>query len=217
MHLRGDAVVAKDFHGMMMHTVSAFQQDKRFCRKAGQGQRFQTVTIGSWIATRIMFLLGDEVKLCIIAVLTVLVIILTLITGWIKIEKNTRRRIEVSIKSVLTCAAVGFGLGLYDGFFGPGGGTVALLLFALFLKLDMRVGGGIGKLIVVTSNFTGMIAYILKGEVRYAIALPCAAVNIIGSYVGASLATNKGAGFVKYISWAVVAMLLIQTISKFMS
>ena len=171
---------------------------------------------GSWIATRIMFLLSDGVKLCIIAVLTVLVIILTLVTGWIKIEKNTQLRITVSVKSILACVAIGFGLGLYDGFFGPGGGTVALLLFALLLKLDMRVGAGIGKMIVVTSNFTGMIAYILKGEVRYAIALPCAAVNIVGSYVGASLATKKGACFVKYISWAVVAMLLIQTISKFM-
>ena len=172
--------------------------------------------LGSWIATRIMFMLNDGVKLWIIAVLTVMVIILTLVTGWFKIDKNTELRISLSTKNMLTCGAIGFGLGLYDGFFGPGGGTVALLLFALFLKLDMRVGGGIGKMIVVTSNLTGMIAYISKGEVRYVIALPCAAVNIVGSYVGASLATKKGAGFVKYISWAVVAMLLIQTITKFM-
>lgn len=171
--------------------------------------------LGSWIATQIMFLLSDSVKLWIIAVLTVLVILLTLVAGWIKIDKNTRMRITLSLKGVLTCAVIGFGLGLYDGFFGPGGGTVALLLFALILKLDMRVGGGIGKMIVVSSNLAGMLAYIFRGEVRYAIALPCAAVNIIGSYVGASLATKKGAGLVKYISWAVVAMLLIQTITKF--
>ena len=52
----------------------------------------------------------------------------------------------------------------------------------------------------------------LNGAVIYAIALPCSFANIIGSYVGASLATKKGARFVKYVSWAVVVDLIIYAI-----
>ena len=103
-------------------------------------------------------------------------------------------------------------MGIYDGLFGPGGGTIAILLFALILKLDLRVGGGNGKLIVVVANLASVIAYMMHGKILYTIALPCAAFNIAGSYLGASVAAKKGAGFVKYISWAVMGMVLIWAI-----
>ena len=82
------------------------------------------------------------------------------------------------------------------------------------MKYDLRVGGGNGKLIIVVSNLTSMITYIIHGEVIYAIAIPCSIANIVGSYLGATLATKKGAKFVKYISWAVIAALIVYAIGE---
>lgn len=170
--------------------------------------------IGSHLATQIMLSLNDDVKNIIIIAAMCFVILLTICSYRIKIDLYTRSRVTLSWKTVLLCLGVGFLLGLYDGFFGPGGGTIAVLLFALIMKYDLRVGGGNGKLIIVVSNLTSMITYILHGDIIYAIALPCAGANIIGSYIGASLATKKGTGFVKYVSWVVIAALLVYTVIK---
>ena len=170
--------------------------------------------IGSHLSTQIMLSLNDEVKNVIIITAMCFVVLLTFFSYRIKIDQYTRSRMPLSLKTILLCLGVGLLLGLYDGFFGPGGGTVAVLLFALIMKYDLRVGGGNGKLIIVVSNFTSMITYILHGDIIYAIAIPCAAANIIGSYIGASLATKKGTRFVKYVSWAVICALLVYTVIK---
>lgn len=169
---------------------------------------------GSYLSTQIMLSLEDSAKNIIMVSAMCFVILLTVFSYRIKIDRYTVTRISMSWKTVLLCLGVGFMLGLYDGFFGPGGGTVAILLFALLMKYDLRVGGGNGKLIVVISNLTSMVTYILHGDIIYAIAVPCALSNIVGSYIGASLATKKGTGFVKYVSWTVIGALLIYTVIK---
>ena len=169
---------------------------------------------GSFIATQIMLSLDDGVKKIIIAVAMCFVLAITIISSFMKIDIFTKRRSELSIANILICLLVGLLLGLYDGFFGPGGGTIAILLFAVIMKYDLRVGGGNGKLIIVVSNLTSMITYIIHGDVLYGIAIPCSIANIVGSYIGATLATKKGAKFVKYISWAVIAALIVYAIGE---
>ena len=167
---------------------------------------------GSFISTQIMLALDDSVKRLIIVGAMCFVILLTVLSGRMKIDNYTLQRRDLSARTVLICLCVGLLLGLYDGFFGPGGGTVAILLFALLMRYDLRVGGGNGKLIIVVANLTSMITYILHGDILYQIAIPCSLSNIVGSYIGASLATKKGAKFVKYISFVVIGALLIYAI-----
>ena len=169
---------------------------------------------GSWISTQIMLSLGDDIKRIIIAASMCFVAVLTVLSGRLKIDSYTMRRADFTWKMIPVCLTIGLLLGFYDGFFGPGGGTIAILLFALVMKYDLRVGGGNGKMIIVISNLTSMITYILNGAVIYAIALPCSAANIAGSYLGATLATKRGAKFVKYISWIVIAALLVYAITE---
>ena len=171
-------------------------------------------TVGSYLSTQLMLSIEDRTKHIIMITAMCFVILLTVLSYRIKIESYTVTRIIPTWKTACLCLCIGFMLGLYDGFFGPGGGTIAILLFALIMKYDLRVGGGNGKLIVVVSNLTSMITYIVHGDIIYAIAIPCAVANIIGSYIGASLATKKGAGFVKYVSWAVIGALLVYTVIK---
>lgn len=173
-----------------------------------------TAIIGSLISTRIMLLLSESVKSVLIVVMMCAVLALTAVTGFMKTDLNKNTRLQLDVRTLLLCLFVGLLLGFYDGFFGPGGGTVALLLFALIMKYDLRVGCGNGKLIIVVSNLTAMITYIIHGDVIYYIAIPCSAANIVGSYIGASLATSRGARFVKYISWAVVCALIVYTVTE---
>lgn len=173
--------------------------------------------IGAAVSTGIMLMLDDSAKKIIIAVSMCLVILLTVLSSRIKIDSYSLRRNMLSFKTVFLCLLIGLLLGFYDGFFGPGGGTIAVLLFALLMKYDLRVGCGNGKLVIVIANLTSTIRYIVEGAVIFKIAIPCSIANILGSYIGATLATQKGAKFVKYISWIVIAALLIYAIIETIS
>ena len=170
--------------------------------------------LGSFIATETMLRLSDDVKNTIIAVSMCFVILLTALSYRMKIDRFNESRVALSLRTVAACLGVGLTLGLYDGFFGPGGGTIAIFLFALVMRYDLRVGCGNGKLIIVVANLTSLIMYIVQGYVIYAIAIPCSLSNMLGSYIGATLATKKGTGFVKYVSWVVIGALLIYTVVK---
>lgn len=171
--------------------------------------------LGAYAATQVMLALNDRVKSIIIIASMIFVIAVTFLSYRVKIDRFTLTRVEPAYKTTLLCLGIGLILGLYDGFFGPGGGTIALLLFGLIMHYDLRVGCGNGKLVIVISNLTGVITYIAHGAIIYAIAIPCSAANIIGSYIGATLATKKGTGFVKYVSWGVICALLVYTVVKF--
>ena len=168
--------------------------------------------LGAYISTQIMLSLEDRVKNIIMVAAMFFVIAITFLSYRIKIDRFSLKRADMGCQTVLICLGIGLTLGLYDGFFGPGGGTIALLLFGLIMHYDIRVGCGNGKLIIVISNLTGLITYIIHGSIIYAIAIPCSISNIVGSYIGASLATKKGTGFVKYVSWGVISALLVYTI-----
>jgi len=167
---------------------------------------------GSFISTQIMLMLDDADKRIIIGCAMIFVICLTLLSGKLRTTAATVLRIEKSVRNLMLCLGIGLLLGLYDGFFGPGGGTVAIMLFAVIFKHDMRVGSGNGKLIIVLSNLTALLTYILNGDVIYAIAIPCSIANIVGSYIGASLATTRGAKFVRKILLVVVGALVIRAV-----
>ena len=171
--------------------------------------------LGSFISTQIMLSLSDDTKNIIIIAAMCFVICVTIFSRIAKIDLYSSTSMTMSARNILLCLGIGLVLGLYDGFFGPGGGTIALLIFALIMKYDLRVGCGIGKFVIVASNLVSFITYIIHGDVIYAIAIPCSIANIVGSYIGATLATKKGSGFVKYVSWVVIGALLVYTVVNF--
>ncbi len=170
--------------------------------------------IGSFFSTRVMFALSDEVKTVIIVCSMCFIITLTLLTGRLKWSKHEKTRLTLTKGSIALCLLCGLLLGLYDGFFGPGCGTVALMLFTLLFGYDMRVATGNGKIIIVVSNLIALISYILDGSILYEIAIPASIANILGSYLGAHLAVKNGKKLMRRVLYVVIVVLLAQTILK---
>ena len=170
---------------------------------------------GAFISTRIMLLLDESVKSAIIIVAMIFVITLTIITNKVSVgDGGELTHVPLTLKNALLCLAVGFFLGLYDGFFGPGGGTIALMLFSIIFRYDFRTAVGNGKVIIVVSNLIALVNYIVEGTIFYEIAIPATIANIAGSYIGASLAVKNGKKLVKKFLLAVVAILIVQAILK---
>lgn len=113
---------------------------------------------------------------------------------------------------ILAAAALGGGLGLYDGFFGPGTGSFLLFGLVALLGLDFLGASAAAKLINVSTNFAAILAFAWAGAIRWELALPMAACNVAGSEFGSRLAIAKGAPFVRRLFLGVVVVLLARMV-----
>ncbi len=111
-------------------------------------------------------------------------------------------------RSVLAGVALGAGLGLYDGFFGPGTGSFLLFGFVALLGLDFLGASASSKVVNVATNLAAILAFAWAGQIRWELALPMAGFNIAGSQIGSRLAIAKGAPFVRRLFLGVVLALL---------
>ncbi|MBD2089312.1 TSUP family transporter [Microcoleus sp. FACHB-1515] len=102
----------------------------------------------------------------------------------------------------------GLAIGFHDGFFGPGTGTFLVFALVSIGSLNFLQGTGTAKVINFITNITALIAFLLMGSVNFAIGLSGAAGSIIGSYLGASVATQRGAKIIKPLFLTVTSVLV---------
>ena len=109
-------------------------------------------------------------------------------------------------------AGVGLGaaLGFYDGFFGPGTGSLLLFAFVGLFGYDFIAASASAKLVNVATNVVSLAYFAGTGQVLYKIALPMAACNMLGSALGARLAQRRGTGFVRGLFLAVVSAFILK-------
>lgn len=100
----------------------------------------------------------------------------------------------------------GFGLGFYDGFFGPGTGSFWVFLLTFFLGYNLIKATAYTKVFNLNSSFIATICFALGGNIDYRVALCMAAGQFIGGRLGANLAISKGARLIRPLFLMVVSM-----------
>ena len=172
-----------------------------------------TTILSSFLITKLVMSISEDTIKIIIAICLPIAVILM----FLKRKMGSQKQIshKLTAKTVLLALLSGAILGAYDALFGPGGGTIAVMVFSLLLNYDLRVGSGNGKLIIVASNITAVINYIASGHMIWHVALPCSLANMIGSYIGAAIVVKKGEKIIFPAMLVVVASLIIQIILGF--
>jgi uncharacterized membrane protein YfcA len=105
---------------------------------------------------------------------------------------------------------VALGLGFYDGFFGPGTGSMLIVAFVVLFGDTMTRASGNAKVVNLASNLAALLLFTLRGTVLWKIALPMAAANAAGAFIGARLAVKGGDRFVRVVVLVVVAVLVVK-------
>lgn len=101
-------------------------------------------------------------------------------------------------------------LGFYDGFFGPGTGSVLIFLFVAILGFDFLRSSALAKSVNWASNFTVMTLFLWRGSWIPLVALSMAVANGIGGYMGAHVALEKGSSWVRGMFIVVVGALILR-------
>ena len=108
-------------------------------------------------------------------------------------------------------SGMGLVVGFYDGFFGPGAGSFFVFFLVRALGYDFLHASASAKLLNTASNTAALLAFSWTGHVWWHLALPLAAANILGSWLGTRMALRHGAGFVRNVFMVVVGALILKT------
>lgn len=147
----------------------------------------------------------------------IMLFILPVIAVYVLKSKNLdiQRKQYSEVKTSVISACIAFGVGIYDGFYGPGTGTFLLLLLTGLAHLELNKAAGVTKAINLTTNISALVVYIINGKVYFPLGLTAGVFGIAGNYIGAKCFSSKGGGFVKPLIIVVITIFFIKIITEF--
>ncbi len=107
-------------------------------------------------------------------------------------------------------AVIALALGFYDGFFGPGTGSLLIFLCVAILGFDFLRASAMAKSVNWASNLTAMALFVWHGSWIPSVALGMAVANGVGGYLGAHVALSKGSRWVRDVFIGVVVALTLR-------
>jgi uncharacterized protein len=106
--------------------------------------------------------------------------------------------------------AIAAAMGCYDGFFGPGMGTLLIFLFVGVLGFDFLHASALAKSVNWASNVAALALFLSRGSWLPMVALPMAAANGLGGYLGARVALARGNVWLRRVLIGVVSLLILR-------
>lgn len=161
----------------------------------------------SFLGARFSSLVSSEVLKPIILVLMVAIAVYT----YFKKDLGHQEQFRVSVQLIPVYGLlVGMSCGFYNGFVGPGTGSLLVFGFVSLIGYNFLTGSAISKFINVVADVFSLIFFLWHGYVSFEIALPMMVCNMIGSFIGSRTAILRGNGFVRLFFLGVIGALLLR-------
>ena len=167
--------------------------------------------VGSALGSHIVLLLSDEALRAMM--LVILPIAAVLILWRRNLPDENRDDGTLTAQKAVLALAIGLGIGLYDGIFGPGTGTFAIIAFTTLMGFDLRTANGNGKVLNLASNYASLDTYLMNGLVVFSVGIPCAVSGIVGNLLWSQFALKNGAKFIRPMMLVVLVLLLGKIVS----
>ena len=133
---------------------------------------------------------------------------------WVVLKKDlwTQERHSRPLRkhSAFKIGLSGLACGLYDGAFGPGGGTFMFLSLLFFARLPLFTALAASKLANTTSAGVALVSYASRGFVHWTEGTLMAIGVIAGAFLGARFATKKAAVLVRPVLVTVSGLLILK-------
>ena len=102
-------------------------------------------------------------------------------------------------------------IGLYDGFFGPGTGSLLIFVFVRCYGYDFLHAGAAARVVNVATNAAALSYFASHGLVLWHVGAAMAVCNVVGATLGARLALRGGSSFVRHAFIVIVSLLILRT------
>lgn len=167
--------------------------------------------IGAFLGAKAILVFPSHVIEYIIFALLPVGLLATLFKG--KIAKNDQKQeIKKSAVAVfVTCLIVGF----YDGFFGPGTGSIFIIALYLINSLSLLQASATSKIFNFSSNIGAFVAFALAGKMAYMIGIPMVLANLLGNHLGSLHAIKSDGTIIKKVLIITVILMMATLVYKF--
>ncbi|MCJ7855644.1 TSUP family transporter [Lachnospiraceae bacterium NSJ-143] len=163
---------------------------------------------GSWIGA-MLNMIADEKILRMVLLFTVPVVAFFIVfkRDFGK-EDRTDRHSQKGL--IVISMIIGFVVGCYDGFFGPGTGTFLILGFTMFAGFDLLTASGNAKAVNLASNIAAFVTFAASGHIIWHIGLPAAVFGVAGNILGSKIALKKGSKFIRPMFIVILSILFVK-------
>lgn len=169
--------------------------------------------LGAILGVRTVVLIDSKYLYPLVIALLIILLIYTLCNKKMG-EKNEFLGFDgKSIKKGI-CMAVA--LGFYDGFFGPGTGSLLIFGLIKIFKFDFTNASGNTKILNLSSNLSSVMTFIFLGKVNYLYGIIMAVIMVIGATLGAKTAVTRGTKFIKPFFLVMTTIVLAKMIAESM-
>lgn len=156
----------------------------------------------SYLGATVQSLLPSSVLKPIILVLIVAIAIYT----FKKKDFGHQEHFQVAPEKLnFWAAGIGATLGFYNGFIGPGTGSLLVFGFVSVIGYNFLTSSAISKIVNVVADVSSLIFFLMNKYILFHLALPMMACNVAGSYLGSRMAVLRGNGFIRKVFLVVVA------------
>ncbi|WP_261816660.1 TSUP family transporter [Vibrio gallicus] len=134
------------------------------------------------------------------SILTSLIpILLILISGYFLLAPPATESSDKKprISDAMFALVVGCSVGFYDGFFGPGTGSIFTVCFVAIANCSLVQATARTKILNFTSNITALTFFIIAGLPVWKVGLLMAIGGFLGARLGAKVVINKGQKWVR--------------------
>jgi uncharacterized protein len=146
-----------------------------------------------------------EDMLYIIAIILLLFALITSMIGKRNFTgRNKLKPTKISVPGL-------YGIGIYDGLFGPGQGTLMLYLFA-YLNVEYIRAVGYVRLATFSSCIGAAIMYISSGKIVWGLTLVLLCGSVIGAQIGVRVAEKLKASYLKPLLRIVTLAIIVQVL-----
>jgi uncharacterized membrane protein YfcA len=161
---------------------------------------------GSWLGARAVLAVPPRPLRVVVMVLLLVAVSIVLLRR--KVQPHPRQLTPAQARAALL--GIALVLGAYDGFFGPGTGSMLVIAFATVFGDTLTRASGNAKIVNLASNLAAFILFASRGTVLWHLALPMAAANAAGAATGAHLAVRNGDRLVGAVVVAVVLAVVVK-------
>jgi hypothetical protein len=120
-----------------------------------------------------------------------------------------QQRLSPGKEALITWVSA-FGLGAYDGFYGPGTGTFLIIVLLSFAHMTAPEAAAYTKIVNLSSNLASFVTFLLAGQVIPLLGLVAGVFSIAGHYVGAGLVLKNGTKIIRPIILLVLVLLFLK-------
>lgn len=170
--------------------------------------------LGAYLGAEVILMLPTHVINYIIFAFLPLGLAATLFKGKLLARHQQNSEIKESAVAVfITCLIVGF----YDGFFGPGTGSIFIIALFIINKLSLLQASATSKIFNFASNIGAFVSFLIAGKMAFLIGIPMIIANLLGNHFGSLHAIHSNGEIIKKVLVITVGLLMVSLAYKALS